>query len=117
MGTAICHPLDHLLDRDLPTLSAVEAWLARHPPVPGLSWLAFADPDGAVGLVPGGPASEACPALLVMEQAGGYGVTICDPDDPGDLGPFATVEEALHGIGSWMAWAGYSAGAARAAAG
>ncbi len=77
MGTAIVHLLD-----PPPALGAVEAWLARRPPVLGLCWLAFADPDGAVGLVPSGPGGEACPALLVLEQAGGCGVTVCDPAIP-----------------------------------
>jgi len=71
--------------------------------MPGLRWLAFADPDGAVGLVPSGPGIETCPALLVLDQADGYSRTVCDPADPEELGPFATVEDALRGVGRWMA--------------
>ena len=105
----------HLRDLDPPAaLTSVEAWLARQPASSGPTWCAFADPDGAIGLVPSGPDSEACPALLLTEQAEGYGVTACDPDDPVELGVFATVEDALHGIGCWMVPA--SAGGPGAAA-
>jgi hypothetical protein len=89
--------------RDLdppPVLAAVEAWLARQSVSPGLTWCAFADPDGAIGLVPSGPDGVACPALLLTEQPGGYGVTACDPDEPAELGVFTTIEDALHSIGT-----------------
>ena len=100
MGNTTTHPRDLSLPA---ALAAAEAWLARQPASPGLTWCAFADPDGAVGLVPSGPDATACPALLLSEQAGGYGVTACDPDEPVELGVFATVESALQGIGCWMA--------------
>jgi hypothetical protein len=104
----------HLRDLDPPaTLAAVEAWLARQPASPGLTWCAFADPDGAIGLVPSGPDSETCPALLLTEQTEGYGVTACDPDDPVELGVFPSIESALYGVGGWIVPA--SAGTARAA--
>lgn len=86
-----------------PTLSALEAWLARQPSLPGLTWCAFADPDGAVGLVPSGLDGEVCPALLLSEQAEGYEVTVCDPNGPVELGVFPTIEDALQSIGRWMA--------------
>ena len=114
MAAAITRPRD--LDPP-PALAAVEAWLARQPALPGLTWCAFADPDGAIGLVPSGPDGAACLALLLTEQAEGYGVTVCDPDEPLELGVFATVEDALHGIGCWIAPAGVgSPGAMQAAA-
>ena len=85
-----------------PALAAVEAWLARQPVSPGRTWCAFADPDGTIGLVPSGPDGVACPALLLTEHAGGYGVTACDPDESAELGVFTTIEDALRGIACWM---------------
>jgi hypothetical protein len=111
MGSTTTYPRD--LNQPA-ALAAVEAWLARQPWSPGLTWCAFADPDGAIGLVPGGPDGAACLALLLIEQAGGYGVTACDPDDPVELGVFASIESALHRIRCWMVPA--SAGTARAEA-
>ena len=110
--------MTHLRDLNPPAvLAAVEAWLARQPASAGLTWCAFADPDGAIGLVPTGPDSAACLALLLTAQAAGYSVTACDPDDPVDLGMFATVEEALQDIGCWMVPTGVgSPGAMQAAA-
>ena len=95
----------HTHPRDLappPALAAVEAWLVEQPAVPGLTWCAFADPDGAIGLVPSGPDSDACLALLLTAQAAGYEVTVCDPDEPVELGVFPSIESALQGIGCWM---------------
>ena len=103
MGSATAQLWDFA---SLPTLAAVEAWLARRPSSPGLTWCAFADPDGAVGLVPSGPGGKACPALLLIERAEGYDVSACDPDAPDALvefGVFATIEDALQSISRWMA--------------
>ena len=117
MGTAVIPLLDRLLDPPPPALGAVEAWLARRRrqrsrTTSGPTWTAFADPDGAVGLVPSGPGSEACrPALLVLDQVDGYGVTVRDAAaDPEELGPYATIEDALRGIGRWMALAATTGG-------
>jgi hypothetical protein len=99
MGTTTTHLWNFAA---LPTLAAVEVWLARRPSSPDLTWCAFADPDGAVGLVPSGPGGEACPALLLTERVEGYDVTVCDPDGPTELGVFSTIEEALQRIDRWM---------------
>jgi hypothetical protein len=86
-----------------PLLGAVALWLAHRPALPGLAWLAVADDDGAVGLVPSGPASCAIPALLITAQPDGYAVTLCDPAAPEELGLFATVEDLLRALGRCMA--------------
>ena len=52
--------------------------------------------------MPSGPDGGACLALLLTAQAAGYGVTACDPDEAVELGVFATIEDALRGIGCWM---------------
>ncbi len=90
------------------SVARVAAWLADDATSSLLAcsgvataWTVDVDTDGAVLLLPQG---DHAPGFAIVPGDGhALDVLVADPEQPLELGPFAGLDEALHGIAAWLA--------------